>query len=64
VDFVIQKEDEIIPVEVKAGENLRAESFKLFCEKYRPPVAIRLSLADYKQEEWLTNLPLYAVGQI
>jgi predicted AAA+ superfamily ATPase len=61
VDFIIQTEDKIVPVEVKSGENLKAKSFKLFCEKYKPQIAIRTSLADYKEESWLTNLPLWAI---
>jgi predicted AAA+ superfamily ATPase len=65
LDFVIQdEEDRIIPIEVKAGENLRAKSFKLFCEKYKPTKAIRTSLSDYKQEKWMTNIPLYAINSI
>ena len=64
VDFVIQNKGEIIPIEVKAAENLKAKSFKLFCEKYKPTKAIRTSLADYKQESWMTNLPLYAINTI
>lgn len=64
VDFVIQNEqDDIIPIEVKAGENLRAKSFKFFCEKYRPKTAIRTSLSDYRAESWMTNVPLYIIGQ-
>ena len=64
VDFVIQNnEDEIIPIEVKAGENLRAKSFKLFCEKFNPKIAIKTSLSDYKKESWMTNVPLYVVEQ-
>ncbi|MDR0619502.1 MAG: AAA family ATPase [Bacteroidales bacterium] len=62
VDFVVQnEEDEVIPVEVKAGENLRAKSFKFFCEKYKPKNAIRTSLSDYRQESWMTNIPLYII---
>jgi predicted AAA+ superfamily ATPase len=63
LDFLIQNnENEIIPVEVQAGENLHAASFKLFCQKYNPKTAIRTSLANYKKEEWMTNLPLYAIN--
>ena len=63
IDFVIQnEEDEIIPIEVKAGENLRAKSFKLFCEKFTPKTAIRSSLSNYSKETWMTNVPLYIVG--
>jgi len=61
VDFVMQQDGEVIPIEVKAGENLKAKSFKLFCEKYNPPKAIRTSLTDYREESWMTNLPLYAI---
>ncbi|MEZ5198395.1 MAG: ATP-binding protein [Bacteroidales bacterium] len=62
VDFVIQEEGKVIPVEVKSGENLRSKSFRLFCEKYKPSKAIRTSLTDYKEEEWMINIPLYAIG--
>jgi len=64
VDFVIQNEEEIIPIEVKSGINIKSVSFKFFCEKYKPAKAIRTSLADYKQESWMTNLPLYAINTI
>jgi hypothetical protein len=64
IDFVIQDiEDEIIPIEVKSSENLRAKSFKNFCEKFQPKNAIRTSLSDYKQESWMTNVPLYVLGE-
>lgn len=63
VDFVIKNaEDEIIPIEVKAGENLRTKSFKLFCEKFHPEKAIHTSLSNYRMENWMTNVPLYIVG--
>jgi hypothetical protein len=61
VDFVIQDGDRVIPIEVKSGENTKARSFKLFCEKYAPSNAIRTSLTDYREESWMTNLPLYAI---
>ncbi|KAA6338748.1 hypothetical protein EZS27_013272 [termite gut metagenome] len=63
VDFVVQTESEVIPVEVKAGENLKAKSFKLFCEKYQPRKAIRTSLSEYHEESWMTNVPLYGIGE-
>jgi hypothetical protein len=62
VDFVIQEEGEVIPIEVKSGENLKAKSFRLFCEKYQPKKAIRTSLTDYKEESWMKNVPLYSIG--
>ncbi len=61
VDFIIQDKGNIIPVEVKSGENLRAKSFRLFCEKYNSARAIRTSLTPYKEEGWMTNIPLYGI---
>jgi hypothetical protein len=63
IDFIIQNEnDEIIPLEVKSGENLKARSFRLFCEKVKPKTAIRSSLSNFRKEDWLINVPLYVVG--
>jgi predicted AAA+ superfamily ATPase len=65
LDFIVQNEDdELIPIEVKAGENLNAKSFKYFCKEHKPVKAIRTSLTNYKQESWMTNLPLYAINTI
>ena len=62
MDFVIQNEDdEIVPVEVKSGENLNAKSLKVYCEKFKPQTAIRTSLSNYRQEDWMTNVPLYII---
>jgi len=61
IDFVIQANGRIIPVEVKASENLRAKSIKVYKEKYSPEICIRLSMSDYRNEGWLINLPLYAL---
>ncbi len=62
VDFVFQHGSDIVPVEVKAEENLKAKSLKYYCEKYRPQHAVRTSMSDYRKDDWLTNVPLYAVG--
>lgn len=62
VDFIIHDQGLVIPIEVKAGENLRSKSFRLFCEKYKPAKAIRTSLSRYKEESWMKNIPLYAIG--
>ena len=64
VDFVIDTGERIVPVEVKAEINLRAKSLKTYREKFSPTVSVRTSMADYKKEEWLVNLPLYAIDQI
>lgn len=61
IDFLLQGEDNVVPVEVKAEENLKAKSLRLFVEEYKPLEAFRLSMSAYRQETWMTNLPLYAV---
>ena len=64
IDFLIQYSGEVIPIEVKAEENLQAKSLKTFCQKYSPKTAIRTSMSDYRKEDWLTNLPLYAISEL
>lgn len=64
VDFIVQLKDLIIPVEVKAEENLQAKSLKVYLEKFRPKVSIRTSMSDFRKQEWLTNLPLYAINKL
>ncbi len=64
VDFIIDTGTEVIPMEVKAEINLKAKSLKTFCDKYNPKTAIRTSMSDYKQENWLLNLPLWAVEML
>ena len=64
VDFVVDINNMIAPVEVKAETNLQAKSLKVYYEKFNPPVVIRTSMANYKNEQWLLNLPLYSVNFI
>lgn len=64
VDFLIQKGKGVAPVEVKAEDNLRSQSLKVYCEKFRPEYAVRTSMANYRQQEWMANIPLYAVCRI
>lgn len=63
IDFLLQSARGIVPVEVKAEENLRAKSLKAFREKYNPEVSLRISMSDYRREEWMVNLPLYCVNE-
>jgi len=58
IDFLVQFQGEIIPLEVQADENLQAKSLRLFCQKYSPATAIRTSMSDFRKEDWLINLPL------
>lgn len=62
IDFIVQKESSIIPIEVKAAENLKAKSLRAYCEKYKPQMAVRTSLSDFRRESWLINIPLYAIS--
>lgn len=64
VDFLIQKDDEIIPIEVKAEENLRARSLRSYCEKYHPGLAVRFSMSDFRRQDWMVNVPLYEVCRL
>lgn len=61
VDFVIDNGSDVIPIEVKAEVNLQAKSLKVYREKFQPKISIRTSMADYKKEDRLLNLPLWAV---
>lgn len=64
IDFLVQCSATIIPIEVKSAENLQAKSLKTFCQKYSTKTAIRISMSDFRKEDWLTNLPLYAISQL
>ena len=59
IDFLIQKGTDIVPIEVKAEENLKAKSLKVYCDKYKPSIAIRTSMSNYRVQEWMVNIPLY-----
>lgn len=63
IDFVIQKENMCIPIEVKAEENLRARSLRAFCDKYKPERAIRASMSNYREQDWMVNVPLYVLDK-
>ena len=64
IDFVVDTGEQIVPVEVKAETNLRAKSLKTYRERFEPELSVRTSMADYKKEDWLLNLPLYAIENI
>ena len=60
LDFLMQGKNHLAPIEVKAEENLRSKSLRQFCMDYPDAKAYRLSMSDYRQQDWLTNIPLYA----
>lgn len=64
IDFVVDTGEQIVPIEVKAETNLRAKSLKTYRERFEPELSVRTSMADYKKENWLLNLPLYAIENI
>lgn len=64
IDFLVQNSGNVVPLEVKAEENLQAKSLKVFSQKYNPKISIRTSMSDYRNQEWLINLPLYAINEL
>ncbi len=64
IDFVIQYGTEIIPLEVKAGEDKSAPSFKKYIVQHQPQYAIRFSKRNYRMDGAIINLPLYLAGRI
>lgn len=64
IDFVVDTGQQIIPVEVKAQTNLKSKSLKTYHEKFTPEISVRTSMTDFKKEDWLVNLPLYAIETI
>lgn len=62
VDFIVQQDNSIVPIEVKAEENLRSKSLRSYYEQFSPELALRTSMSDYREQDWMTNLPLYAIS--
>ena len=60
LDFVIQLNDNVYPLEVKAEENVKAKSMKMFIDNHTELKGIRLSMKGYENQSWLENIPLYA----
>ena len=62
IDFMLQAPGSVIPVEVKAEENLKAKSLRSYYDKFKPDKVFRTSMSDYRKQDWLVNLPLYALA--
>ena len=62
LDFLMQHGTEIVPIEVKAEENLHSKSLASFVSSHPGMYGIRFSMSDYREQEWMTNIPLYAVS--
>ena len=61
IDFLVQHEGNVVPIEVKAGQTVHAKSLCAYCEKYAPSLAVRLSMNPCKKQDHLLNMPLYGV---
>ncbi|HSW35286.1 MAG TPA: hypothetical protein VLH18_01645, partial [Candidatus Limnocylindrales bacterium] len=64
VNFVVQFDEKIVPIEVKASTNVKAQSLRVYREKYVPEVSVRTSMLNFKREEGLFNIPLYMIWAI
>ena len=64
IDFITQIGEHNVPIEVKASENLQSKSLKSFVQKYNTKINVRTSMSDYKDNDWIINIPLYCIGNI
>lgn len=64
LDFILQYQGKVIPLEVKAEENLKAKSLKVISENYPETFPVRSSMSDFRVESWMTNFPLFAIGNL
>lgn len=64
VDFIVQQEEIIVPIEVKAEENLQSKSLRAFIKRYPALRGVRFSLSDFREQEWMTNYPLYSLSYV
>ncbi|MDA8025823.1 MAG: AAA family ATPase [Actinomycetota bacterium] len=62
VDFAIERPSGLVPIEVKASENLKSKSLRSYIDRFNPEEAVRFSLSDYRRQEDFANIPLYAIG--
>lgn len=62
IDFLVQDSDRIVAIEVKAEENLKSKSLRAFKEKNPWVLAVRFSLSPYREQDWMRNVPLYAIS--
>lgn len=64
IDFILQKDNNVIPIEVKSSENLKAKSLTQYRKNFSPKYSVRTSLAQYKVDNDLFNIPLYMVEML
>lgn len=61
IDFLVQRRNSVFAIEVKAEENLRSKSLRAFKESHPDVEAVRFSLSGYREQDWMRNVPLYAM---
>ena len=64
IDFLIQHGTDIVPIEAKAEENLRSKSLSTFVTAHPGLHGVRFSISDYREQDWMTNIPLYAISTL
>lgn len=64
IDFLAQRSNSVYAVEVKAEESLRAKSLRAFKESYPEIKSVRFSLSGYREQDWMRNIPLYAISNM
>ena len=64
VDFIVESDDGLVPIEAKAERNVKAKSLRVFREKFAPPIAVRTSLSPYSKTDGLVDIPLYALSTL
>jgi hypothetical protein len=64
IDFLVEINQHIYPIEVKSGLSRKSKSLKVYYEKYKPEKIIRISPRNFKQDQNFMNVPLYAISQL
>ena len=64
IDFVLQTNNDIVPIEVKSGSSNKMKSLKIYIDKYQPRISIRTSTRNLAQETNLFNIPLYLMTDV
>ena len=64
VDFLLQKGPDIVPIEVKSQDNLKAKSLRFYCDKFAPALAVRTSAAKMREQDRMVNIPLWAIAAL
>ena len=62
IDFLVQDKNRLVAIEVKTEEDLRTKSLRAFKDRYPDVTALRFNMSRYRKQDWMRNMPLYAVG--